>query len=228
MTAETLDAWLLAKSPSGDSSLRLHLFTRQRGVVTCFYKGGRTPGKQGVLQPFLPLCLSLDSRKDYHFARNIETPSAALMLTGHALFAALYINELVYYTLKPFDPHSDLYLAYQYVLHGLTLASERLTLESLLRRFEWVLLRESGYRLAFVDGNNSAFYRFVAGAGFVAAQEGFALATVSAIIAGEFHDVQVVQAAKRIMRGAIDYLLAGRELKSRQLFSGNRLTQTGM
>jgi len=224
MTTDALDAWLISKTPSGDSSLRLHLFTREQGMVTCFYKGGRTPKKQAVLQAFLPLCLSLDSRQDCHFARSIETPAAALVLSGHALFAALYLNELIYHVLKPFDPYPDLYDAYQYALRALTLASDRLTLESLLRQFEWVLLRECGHGLAFVDDDQAAFYRFVAGSGFVSATEGFAPDLASAIIAGDFHDVRTVQSAKKMMRQAIDYLLAGRELKSRQLFA----RQTGM
>lgn len=224
MTTDTLDAWLLSKTPSGDSSLRLHLFTRKHGIVTCFYKGGRTPKRQAVLQAFLPLCLSLDSRQDNHFARSIEASGAALVLNGHALFSALYLNELIYHVLKPFDPHPELYDAWQYALRGLTLAADRLTLESLLRQFEWVLLRECGHGLAFVDDNEAPFYRFAAGSGFVSATEGFAPDEASAIIAGNFRDVRIVQAAKKMMRQAIDYLLAGRELKSRQLF----VKQTGM
>ncbi|MGQ3890912.1 DNA repair protein RecO [Legionella sp. CNM-4043-24] len=225
MITDALDAWLLAKTPSGDSSLRLHLFTREQGIVSCFYKGGRTPKKQAVLQAFLPLCLSLDSRRDCHFVRSIETPGAALPLAGHALFSALYVNELIHHALKPFDPHPDVFETYQYTLQGLTLAHERLTLESLLRRFEWVLLRDCGHRLAFVDDKVAPFYQFVAGSGFVSAPEGFPHDTASAIIAGEFHDVRVVQAAKRTMRQAVDYLLAGRELKSRQLFGTPRVPQ---
>jgi DNA repair protein RecO (recombination protein O) len=221
MRTDALEAWLLSKIPSGDTSLRLHLFTRQKGVITCFYKGGRTPKKQAVLQSFVPLWLSLDTQKESHFARTVEAGAIPLSLTGHSLFSALYVNELVFYALKPFDSHPEVYDAYQYVLHGLTIAIERVAIESLLRRFEWVLLKTCGYRLAFAEGvlvSPDAFYHFDVGQGFVMAKDGIPADTASAIVEGNFQNVLVLKSAKHIMRQAIDCLLVGRELKSRRLF----------
>lgn len=221
MTTEALEAWLLQKTPSGDSSLRLQLFTADQGIVTCTYKGGRTPAKQAVLQAFTPLWLSLEQRRDWHYARRIESRAMPLTLSGHNLFAALYLNEIIHYALKPLDPCPDVYHAYQYALHGLSLACDKPTLESLLRRFEWVLLHHGGHGLAFVDVG-ADYYRFIAGCGFVAANEGLPAAVVSGMIRGEFDTVAVLQAARRVMRSAIDYLLAGQELTSRRLFAGVR------
>lgn len=216
MITEAQSVWLLAKTPSGDSSLRLHLLTRQHGIVSCFFKAGRTPKKQALLQPFLPLWLSFESRRDWQFARSIEASSAPLALSGRALFAALYVNELVFYAVKPFDPCPDLYDAYHYVLHGLSSMPEKLAMESLLRRFEWVLLASCGYQLTLRD--TASWYRFVAGEGFVASAEGISAEIAHALVEGDFGQVGVLKTAKAVMRLAIDHLLSGRPLKSRQLF----------
>jgi len=214
------EAWLLHKVPSGETSVRLSLFTCDKGIVPCLYKGGRTPKKQAILQPFTPLCLFLNNNKDWYYARNLETTSAPLHMKGLSLFAALYINELVYYALKPLDPHPELYESYQYTLQGLASITEQLAIESLLRKFEWVLLRECGYMLSFMDDRESAaeYYQFVIGKGFTVAEEGLLGDHIFAITQGQFIDVQVLKTAKLVMRQAITHLLGGRELKSRALF----------
>ena len=99
-------------------------------------------------------------------------------------------------------------------------------MESLLRSFEWVLLKTCGYRIAFgeeVKVSPESCYHFVVGQGFVTAEEGLSVDLALAITKGNFHDIQVLKAAKQIMRQAIDCLLAGRELKSRRLFVPNKL-----
>ena len=226
--AMSTEAWFLHKYPSGDTSAQLSLFTREKGIVTCLYKGARTAKKQGLLQPFIPLWLSLDSKKDWHFVRHLESLASPLTFKHHALFAALYVNELIYLALKPLDPHPELYDAYQYTLQGLTTVSERLPIEALLRQFEWVLLAECGYRLGLIDAisTNAHYYQFIAGKGFISANNGWVARDVHAIIQGEFNDVHVLKVAKLIMRQAIHQLLGGRELKSRSLF--NPIVKTGM
>jgi DNA repair protein RecO (recombination protein O) len=229
----TTEAWFLHKYPSGDTSAQLSLFTREKGIVTCLYKGARTAKKQSLLQPFIPLWLSLDSKKDWHFVRHLETLSTPLIFKNQTLFAALYVNELIHYALKPLDPHPELYEAYQYTLQGLTAVSERLAIESLLRQFEWMLLRECGYRLAIIDDALSSkanscnpYYRYIVGKGFIAASTGFAREDILAITQGQFNEVRILKVAKLIMRQAIHHLLGGRELKSRSLF--NPIVKTGL
>lgn len=220
----SIEAWYLHKQPSGDTSALLSLFTREKGIVSCLYKGGRTPKKQGILQAFMPLCLFLDNKKDWYYVRQLECAAAPLPLRGNALFAGMYVNELLYYALKPLDPHPQLYEKYHYTLKGLSLVKERLAIESLLRQFEWVLLDECGYQLSFFldEGelpDSTSHYRFIAGQGFIAATEGIGGDDVLAIIQGQFDDVRVLKAAKWVMRQAIAHLLGGRELSSRHLFS---------
>lgn len=225
MSAE--EAWLLHKSPSGDTSARLSLFTRDQGVVTCLYRGGRTPKKQAILQAFIPLWLSLDSKRDWHYVRTLECVEAPLALKGSSLFCALYINELIYYALKSFDPHPQLFDTYVYTLKGLAQIKEQMVMEALLRKFEWMLLDACGYMLSFVDAESESVictqkYRFIVGKGFVVVLDGMPGQHLLDITNGQFTDVHVLKTAKLIMRQAIDHLLNGRELKSRTLFaSGN-------
>lgn len=215
------EAWLLHKSPSGDTSARLSLFTRDQGIVTCLYRGGRTAKKQAILQPFIPLWLFLDSKRDWHYVRSLETVSAPLPLKNNSLFCALYVNELLYYALKAFDPHPELYDVYEYTLKGLAHITEQVAMESLLRKFEWMLLGSCGYMLSFAE-NAAARYRFVAGKGFVVDRNGVPGEDVLAITRGQFEDVRVLKSAKLIMRQAVDDLLGGRELKTRALFTSSR------
>ena len=211
------EAWLLHKSPSGDTSARLSLFTRDQGVVTCLYRGGRTVKKQAILQPFIPLWLSLDSKRDWHYVRSLETVTAPLPLKNSSLFCALYVNELLYYALKAFDPHPELYDVYEYTLKGLTVITEQVAMESLLRKFEWMLLGSCGYMLSFAN-DTAERYRLVSGKGFVVDHKGVPGEDVIAITQGQFEDVRVLKSAKIIMRQAVDDLLGGRELKTRALF----------
>jgi len=224
-TTEALAAWLLHKRPSGDSSVRVNFFTREKGIVVCLYKGGRTPKKQAILQPFSPLWLALDIRNDWHNLRTLEAVSPSLQLKGVSLFAALYLNELIYYALRPFDPHPDVYDAYQFTVQGLSATDDRLVIESLLRRFEWILLSACGYPLSPFEADSNCSlvdqycYRFIAGHGFVMDKNGFSGSSLLAIVHGEFEDVSILKPAKLIMRQAIDHLLSGREIKSRAFFS---------
>jgi DNA repair protein RecO (recombination protein O) len=218
MITEGLEAWVLHKVPSGDSSLRVTFFTEEKGVLTCLCKGGRAPKKQAVLQPFLPLWLAVDVRKDWYFVRHIEVQAAAQQIKGKALFAGLYVNEILYYALKPFDPQPELFEAYQQTMQGLLAVRERLAIEILLRRFEWALLKACGYSLAFGDATVEDYYRFVPEEGFIAADTGIPGTDILALSEGRLETLSVLKTAKFIMRQAIHHLLDGRELKSRALY----------
>lgn len=227
MTTETVEAWVLHKRPTGDASARVTFFSREKGILNCLCKGGRTPKKQALLQPFTSLWLTINTRKDCHYTNHIESISAPSILKGDALFAGLYMNELLYYALSPMDPHPELYDVYLQTLHGLTTINDRLIMEALLRRFEWSLLVACGHSLslteeahstAFIDSNKR--YRFIVSEGFVADDKGMLSGRdILALSQGQLDDVNALKTAKLIMRQAIDHLLGGRELKSRSLYS---------
>lgn len=226
MTTEAFEAWVLHKRPSGDTSARITFFTREKGVIICLCKGGRTPKKQAILQPFTSLWLAIDTRKDWYYARNIESTATSFELKGEALFAGLYLNELLYYALAPMDSYPELFDVYLLTLRGLTTATDRLVIEVLLRRFEYALLSACGCSVSFTEEAcssdsivNNKQYQFIASTGFIASNKGSLPGRdILAFAQGQFSDLNVLKTAKIIMRQAIDHLLGGRELKSRSLY----------
>lgn len=224
MTTE-VDAWFLHKYPVGNTSLKVSLFTKKQGVVSCLYKGGRTPKKQAVLQAFMPLWVALENRSDWYYLQRIESVTAPFFFEKLSLFSALYVNELIYYALKPLDPHPSLFETYEYTLKALSTVSDRLVIESLLRQFELVLLDECGYALCFsheavfgVAIDAERYYRFIPGYGFQLAEQGLSGRAILGIAQGQLDQISVLKTAKLIMRLAINHLLNGQEIKSRGFF----------
>jgi DNA repair protein RecO (recombination protein O) len=226
MTTKTIQAWLIHKQWSGDTSARIHLFTSEFGLIHSLCKGGRAPKRQALLQPFTPLWVGFGERHGIYYTNSVESISPALSLVGHGLFSALYLNELVYYTLKPMDSEPLLFQAYQETLNALVLSEERVHVESLLRRFEWALLCACGHGFSFSEEGRTgrkvseqSYYQFIADEGFILAPSGISGAHLLALAADDLLDYEVLKSAKKIMRQAIDYLLGGRELKSRALYT---------
>jgi len=225
MTTKSVQAWVIHKQWSGDTSARVSFFTRELGLVQCLCKGGRTPKKQSLLQAFTPLWLSIDERYERYYTKTIEGLSPMMQLEGNSLFSGLYINELLYYSLSPVYPVEELFNAYVMTLKGLVLTQDRLTIESLLRRFEWTLLKVCGYSFSFTNEARTgelivgdAYYQFVAGEGFLYANKGLPGEHLLAIAEDNLTKAEYLKSAKMIMRQAIDHLLGGREIKARALY----------
>jgi DNA repair protein RecO (recombination protein O) len=224
MTTKSVQAWVIHKQWSGDASARVSFFTRELGLVQCLCKGGRTPKKQSLLQSFTPLWVSIDERYDRYYTKTIESLSPTFQLEGNSLFSGLYLNELLYFALSPVCPDDELFNAYLMTLKGLVLTQDRLIVESLLRRFEWALLKTCGYSFSFTNEARTgvliitnAYYQFVAGEGFFPANKGIPGEHLLAIAEDNLNDTACLKSAKIIMRQAIDHLLGGREIKARSL-----------
>lgn len=225
MTTKSLQAWVLHKQWSGDTSARVTFLTQESGLIHCLCKGGRTPKKQSLLQAFTPLWISIDERYERYYARSIESMSPILPLEGNSLFSGLYINELLYYTLSPSYPDPELYQAYLLTLNGLSITRERFAIEALLRRFEWTLLKSCGYSFSLNQEARTGdwivaelYYQFVAGEGFILANSrGIPGEYILALAEDNLNEAAYLKSAKIIMRQAIDHLLGGREIKARAL-----------
>jgi DNA repair protein RecO (recombination protein O) len=219
------NAWVIHKSWSGETSARVVFFTRDHGVVHCFYKGGRTPKKQALLQAFIPLWLDINIRGDAYFVHRLEIAAAPIALEGKNLFAGLYMNELLFYALKPQDPSDTLYSAYLLSLEALMMASDRYAIERVLRRFEWILLTACGYSISLTHDartqrpiDKGSLYRFVEGEGFVLAEVGISGAHILALSEGALDDLSILHVAKKIMRSAIVHMLDGKPIQARALY----------
>lgn len=225
MTTKSLQAWVIHKQWSGDTSARVSFFTRELGMIQCLCRGGRTPKKQSLLQAFTPLWIAVEERYERYYVQAVESISPMLYLEGNSLFSGLYINELLYYALSRSYSDTELFNAYLMTLNGLALSRDRLTVEALLRRFEWTLLKSCGYSFSFTEEARSGamvlannYYHFIAGEGFVVASQGIPGEHLLALGDDQLNDEAFLKSAKQIMRVAIDHLLGGREIKARALY----------
>ncbi|WP_058535599.1 DNA repair protein RecO [Legionella saoudiensis] len=221
----TIEAWVVHKQWTGDTSARVTFFTRDSGLIHCLCKGGRTPKKQALLQAFTPLWLTIEERYERFYMKTVESISPSLVFEGNALFSALYVNEILYYVLGLQAPDPALFEAYLFTLNGLTLAKDRSVLEVLLRRFEWALLTSSGYSFSLTHEARSealirmdGHYQFIAGEGFVLSNQGIPGTHIFALAQNNLMEPEYLRSAKIIMRKAVDHLLGGREIKARSLY----------
>jgi DNA repair protein RecO (recombination protein O) len=224
----TFEAFVLHKQWLGDTSAKVSFFTRESGLLHCFYKGGRSPKKQALLQAFSPLWLAVNERYDRSYIHGLESRESPLALAGNGLFSGLYINELLYYTLSPMNPEPELFDAYLLVLKVLTASMPIQRIEALLRRFEWILLKVCGYSFSLTQEARTstliqadAYYRFIAGEGLVASAQGIPGAHILALATDQLHEAPCLHSAKKIMRQAIDHLVGGREIKARSLYKAS-------
>lgn len=225
MNNKTIQAWIIHKKWSGETSARITFFTRELGLIHCRYKGARTPKKQALLQAFTPLWVCVNERHEHYYVQSLESNLPSLSLEGSALFSGLYLNELLYYALSPTYPLSTLYDAYHWTLIQLANTNDRLMIEALLRRFEWTLLTSFGYSFSLTHEayasemiTTDQSYRFIACEGFVPHENGIPGEHILAIAQDNLEDVSYLKSAKFIMRQAIDHLLGGRDIQSRSLF----------
>lgn len=138
--------YLLHAAAWRETSQIVQIFTREHGVMVLVAKGAKRPysALRSILMAFHPLALSWTGTNEVRTLTRAEL-AGVLPLKGKALMSAWYMNELVLRLLPREDPHPELFDAYQTALHHLAFEQAP---ASALRRFEWVLLNETGYGLA--------------------------------------------------------------------------------
>jgi DNA repair protein RecO (recombination protein O) len=221
----SIEAFVLHKQWSGETSASVSFFTRELGLIQCLCKGGRTQKKQAHLQVFTPLWLSVNERYNRHYVQSVESLNPTLGLVGDSLFSGFYLNELLFYTLSPLEPEPELFNAYLHTLNALAAVVIRQEMEPLLRRFEWALLKALGYSFSMTQEAGSSTligaektYRFIPSEGFIPHTQGIPGSHIQALATDNLSETKYRQSAKWIMRQAIDHLLGGREIKARALY----------
>lgn len=209
-----------------ETSLLINLFSRDDGRVDAVLNGGKSKKWRGVAREFSPLLAQWNGRSDLKTLSQLEQAGIPHGMVGNALFAGLYVNELLVRLLPVQQPHPDLFDHYCLCLDAL---AEGAPLEPTLRQFEIALLDELGYQLDFEADHNGevlserGHYRYSHQVGFVACasqEEGALLgAELLAIGAGEWHNEAARRSAKRLMRSALQPLLGDKPLRSRGLFT---------
>ncbi len=142
-------------------------------------------------------------------------------LTGDALFAGFYLNELMVRLLPPEEPQPLLFAFYGEVLEGL---HDPDRLEPLLRRFEMQLLAVIGYELDFrrdADGEPvlpDVRYDYRSREGLVPVATGWPGTDLLAIAVDDYREPSARRVAKHILRNALGEHLGAHPLKSRELW----------
>jgi DNA repair protein RecO (recombination protein O) len=126
-----------------ETSLVAQAFSREHGCLALVAKGAKRPYSvlRPVLSVFQPLLLSWSGAGEVKTLARAES-AGIRPLGGGALMSAWYMNELLLRLLPREDPHPVLFDAYDAALVQLAGGGRA---SGALRRFEWILLRETGY-----------------------------------------------------------------------------------
>lgn len=223
--AQIEPALILHVRPYRETSAIVQLFTQGQGRLAGVLRGYRSK-KQGQLnvQPFSVGTVSWVGRSELVTIQTFESHHF-IALQGEALYAGFYVLELLTRVLRERQQEPLLFQAAMQVLEAL---EEGDALQPALRLFELELLDQLGYGIDFsaageaLQGN--AYYRFEPHVGFhrVNRDEGSVRAlsgqSLLAIASRDFSDTATLDAAKVLMRAAIEPLLGDKPLTSRKMF----------
>jgi DNA repair protein RecO (recombination protein O) len=140
-------AFVLHSYPYRETSLIIDVLTRDHGRLALVAKGAKRPHSalRGVLQTFQPLLLSWSGKSEVRTLTGAEWVGGMLPLGGDGLLCGFYVNELLVKFCAREDPQPPLFNHYVLTLTRLAHGEPAV---QVLRSFERVLLRETGYAMA--------------------------------------------------------------------------------
>src|ERR1700744_6584491 len=222
-------AFVLHSYPYRETSLIIDVLSRDHGRLALVAKGAKRPHSalRGVLQTFQPLSLSWSGKSEVRTLTGAEWVGGMLPLAGDALLCGFYANELLVKFCAREDPHPRLF--HHYVVTMTRLAHDEPPVQ-VLRSFERVLLRETGYAMSL--DRTVARKAVVAEGRYVFDPErGVREASDEwpaqwPVIAGQtlldmeqddYHRAQTVAQSKTLMRFLLNTYLGGTPLATRQI-----------
>ena len=220
MRIEDEPAFILHTRAWRETSLLIEAFSRHHGrvgLVARGVRGAKSRFARASLQPLQPLLLGWSARGELGTLTSAEQTGSPWRLSGDALFAGMYVNELVLRVSSRNDPHPDAFAAYTECLARL---AENDDIAWTLRRFERDLLADLGYALMLTHTADGApvepgvSYAYIVDAGPVAWREdsGFVRIAGSALLAldrGERPNPADVADLRKLMRSIIRDLVGG-------------------
>ncbi len=215
-----------------ETKLWVECYTEEFGRVSLLAHGasGKTSKRRALLQPFSELLISWKAKGDFLTLNSIEPNFRSvkpIRLQARKLIAGLYVNELMLYFHTVMDSDSRVFNLYRNFLCQLTDVEHWV---ADLRYFEKKLLEYSGHGLQLAYECNSGdvidatqHYIYESGCGLKLASDTTTMTfSGDAIIAFAKHQLcsnEQFRCAKRLTRRAIDEVLEGRQLKTRELLS---------
>ncbi|WP_454826162.1 DNA repair protein RecO [Paraburkholderia xenovorans] len=222
-------AFVLHSYPYRETSLIIDVLSRDHGRLALVAKGAKRPHSalRGVLQTFQPLALSWSGKSEVRTLTGAEWVGGMLPLTGGALLCGFYVNELLVKFCAREDPHPQLF--HHYVVTMTRLAHDEPPVQ-VLRSFERVLLRETGYAMA-LDRTVARKAVLAEGRYVFDPERGVREAADDLpaqwpVIAGQtlldmeqddYHRAQTVAQSKTLMRFLLNTYLGGTPLATRQI-----------
>lgn len=222
-------AFVLHSYPYRETSLVIDVLTRDHGRIALVAKGAKRPHSalRGVLQTFQPLSLSWSGKSELRTLTGAEWVGGMLPLAGDALLCGFYANELLVKFCAREDPHPPLF---QHYLVTLTRLAHGEPPVQVLRSFERVLLRETGYAMTLkrtvarraVEPDKLYVFdpqRGVRDAGSDAPSHWPVIAgqTLLDMEEDDYHRAQTVAQSKTLMRFLLNTYLGGTPLATRQI-----------
>jgi DNA repair protein RecO (recombination protein O) len=229
MRVELQPAYIIHRRSYRNTSWLLEVLTREYGLIALVAKGARRPGHawRYILEPFNSLLLSFVGRGELMTVIAVEQGEFRPRFSGDTIYAGMYINELLQRLLHRNDPHEALFSAYMDALQGLALSGANI--EPALRRFELSLLREVGYGLQLDDSVEAEklYYYDIENGPLVSNISADRKPLVSgrcllSLAKNDYSDQRLYREMKLLLRHVLNYHLAGKPLKSRELFAGNK------
>lgn len=235
-------AFVLHHRPYRDTSRILELFTRDYGRASVFARGARGGRNQSaqltaILQPFNRVLVSWSGRGEAGQLTAAEFDGAFSIMPPEQLVNGYYLNELLLKLFARHDGHSEVFALYAATLAQLKTSREPVRA---LRVFEKRLLDSLGYGLVLdadaithepIDGDRMYHYRLEQGlVRALDVAEGslvFAGSSILSLAHEELDTAQALADARRLLRAALDRVLDGRELKSRQVLMALRRSNPG-
>ncbi|KVA26453.1 DNA repair protein RecO [Burkholderia ubonensis] len=222
-------AFVLHSYPYRETSLIIDVLTRDHGRLALVAKGAKRPHSalRGVLQTFQPLLLSWSGKSEMRTLTGAEWVGGMLPLAGDALLCGFYANELLVKFCAREDPQPPLFNHYVVTLTRLAHGEPAV---QVLRSFERVLLRETGYAMALnrtvarraVEAER--LYVFDPERGVRGADDD--VPSHWPVVSGQtlldmeqddYHRAQTVAQSKTLMRFLLNTYLGGTPLATRQI-----------
>ncbi|WP_206999652.1 DNA repair protein RecO [Trinickia mobilis] len=226
-------AFVLHSYPYRETSLIIDVFSRDHGRLALVAKGAKRPHSalRGVLQTFQPLAMSWSGKSEMRTLTGAEWVGGMLPLTGDALLCGFYVNELLVKFCAREDPHPQLF--HHYVVTLTRLAHDEPPVQ-VLRSFERVLLRETGFAMALdrtvarkaVDPDGRYVFDPERGVRDASGELASQWPAHWPVISGQtlldmerddYHRAQTVAQSKTLMRFLLNTYLGGTPLATRQI-----------
>jgi DNA repair protein RecO (recombination protein O) len=214
-----------------DSKSLVNLLVDGRGRVDAAARlGSGRRSLKSILQPFQPLIFEFSGKSELQNVTQVEAAAPAVPLSGHSLYAGMYLNELLVRTLSVQHGAEKLFFTYHQTLMALAGGF----CQSELRYFEQALLQELGAMPSVcLDANGQPlephiYYFWIPEEGFRSTlarhAEGSYLG--EALLALDAHQIQPEHflALKHLMRQLLQPMLGDKPLLSRRLFAKGSLT----